>query len=183
MSKGLILIDIQNDYFPDGKMPLVGIEQAAANAGRLLDQFREKGLPTFHIQHIFQDPNAPFFLPETKGVEIHPSLAPEKNETVIVKHYPNSFRESALLGALRKAGAEEVVICGAMSHMCVDATTRAAADFGLKCTLAHDACATTNLEFAGKKIGAEEVHGSYMSALGWAYAELVGTEDYLKRGD
>jgi len=180
MPKGLILIDIQNDYFPGGKMPLVDIEKAAANAGRLLDAFRERGLPTFHIQHIFNDPNAPFFLPDTQGVEIHRSIAPEKGETVIVKHFPNGFRESALLGALRKAGVEEVVICGAMSHMCVDATTRAAADYGLKCVLVHDACATTHLEFGGKKIDAAEVHGSYMAALGWAYAELVETEGFLK---
>jgi nicotinamidase-related amidase len=67
-----------------------------------------------------------------------------------------------------------------MSHMCIDATTRAAYDLGLKCTLIHDACATRDLEFQGKKVPADEVHASFMAALGWWYADLKAAADFLR---
>lgn len=179
MKTGLVLVDIQNDYFPGGRMELVGVEDAARHARELLESFREKGQPTFHIQHIFTDPDAPFFVAGTDGVEIHASVAPRQDDLVIQKHHPNGFLETGLLDELRKAQAERVVICGAMSHMCIDATTRAASDCGLNCVVAHDACATRDLEFEGRTVPAGEVHASFMSALGWAYAKVVPTSEAL----
>lgn len=180
MKNALIIVDIQNDYFPDGRMPLVGIERAADNARKLLDRYRREGAPTFHIQHTWEDPAAPFFVAGSPGAEIHESIAPHTEETVIVKHFPNSFRESSLLDELRRAGAEQLTICGAMSHMCIDATTRAAADLGYACVVAHDACATRDVEFEGTKVAAADVHAAYMSALGFAYAKVMETGEALQ---
>jgi nicotinamidase-related amidase len=179
MKNALIIVDIQNDYFPGGRMPLVGIERAADNARRLLEQYRSEGEATFHIQHTWEDPAAPFFVAGSAGAEIHESVMPRPGETVVVKHFPNSFRESSLLDELRRAGAERLTICGAMSHMCIDATTRAAADLGYECVVAHDACATRDVEFEGKKVAAADVHAAYMSALGFAYARVMGTSEAL----
>lgn len=179
MQTGLILVDIQNDYFPDGQMELTGIAEAISRAKDLLSLFRARQWPTFHIQHIALGNSATFFRPNTKGVEIHDSVKPLPNEVVIQKHYPNSFRDTGLLEALRNAEVERVVICGAMSHMCIDATTRAAADHGFKCIVIHDACATKDLEFGGKAIPAEEVHGSFMAALGAAYAKVISFDEFL----
>lgn len=175
----LIIVDIQNDYFPGGRMTLVDIERAAENAGRLLEHFRKFGQPTFHIQHTWDDPSAPFFVAGTPGAQIHESVAPKQGEPVIVKHFPNSFRGSKLLEELRRVGAKDLTICGAMSHMCIDATTRAAADFGFDCTVAHDACATRDVEFEGNKVAAKDVHAAYMSALGFAYAKVISTGQAL----
>src|SRR5690349_2468947 len=168
----LIIVDIQNDYFPGGRMPLHEVERAAENARRLLDHFRSTGQPTVHIQHTWEDPSAPFFVAGTRGAEIHDSVAPRQGESIVVKHFPNSFRESLLLDELRKLGANDLTICGAMSHMCIDATTRAAADLGFNCTVVHDACATREVEFQGNKVAAEDVQAAYMSALGFAYAKV-----------
>ncbi len=179
MTTGLILVDIQKDYFPGGKMELVNINDVGARAADLLGLFRDKGWPTFHIQHIFEDPGAPFFVAGTDGIEIHECIAPAPGETVVEKHYPNSFRESKLLDEIKAAGVDDLVICGAMSHMCIDATTRAAADMGFSCTLIEDSCATLDLEWERKTIPAAEVHGSFMSALGWGYAKLMSTGDYV----
>jgi len=179
MKTGLLLVDIQNDYFPGGKKELAQIDQAAANAAKLLSHFRSNRLPTFHIQHTWEDESAPFFVAGSTGAKIHRSIAPGPNETVIVKHFPNSFRETRLLEELQKAGIERLAICGAMSHMCIDATTRAAADLGFECVVAHDACATTDVEFNGKKVSAAEVHAAFMSALGFAYAKVVPTADAI----
>ncbi len=183
MKTGLVIVDVQNDYFPGGKMELVKIEQVAANAAKLLSHFRSMKLPTFHIQHTWEDETAPFFVAGSDGAKIHRSIAPGPNETVVVKHFPNSFRETRLLEELKKAGIERLAICGAMSHVCIDATTRAAADLGFDCIVAHDACATTNVEFDGTKVAAAEVHAAFMSALGFAYAKVVPTAETIKLCD
>ncbi len=180
MSTGLILIDLQNDYFPGGKLELLKMEHAADNAKRLLSRFRKSKLPLFHIQHVALQPNAPFFQPNTAGVEINASVAPAVEEVVIQKHFPNSFRDTGLLKFLKSAAIEELVICGAMSHMCIDATTRAAFDLGFKCIVVEDACTTRDLQHKDRKIGALEVHGAFMAALSAPYAKVVTLKDYLE---
>lgn len=179
MSQALIIVDLQNDYFPGGRMTLHEIDRAAQNAAQLLDHFRNTNQPRFHIQHTWDDPSAPFFVAGTRGAAIHESVAPRADELVVVKHFPNSFRESSLLEELRGAGVDHLTICGAMSHMCIDATTRAAADLGFACTVAHDACATRDVEFNGQTVAATDVHAAYMSALGFAYAKVGSTSEVL----
>lgn len=181
MKTALILVDIQNDYFADGRMELAGMDTAGEKAGELLTLFRDNQWPTFHIQHISNYEGATFFLPDTRGAEIHPVVKPRSNDPVIQKHFPNSFRETTLLDELRGTGVENVVICGAMSHMCIDATTRAAADFGFGCTVVHDACATRNLDFGKKKIFAQDVHASFMAALGSAYAKVLSCSEFISK--
>ena len=181
MNTGLILVDIQNDYFAGGRMELDGMDTAGEKAGQLLTFFRDNQWPTFHIQHISNYEGATFFLPDTKGAEIHSTVKPRPDDTVIQKHFPNSFRDTPLLEELKSSGIENVVICGAMSHMCIDATTRAAADFGFGCTVVHDACATRNLDFGKKKILAQDVHASFMAALGSAYAKVLGLQEFISK--
>jgi len=181
MKTGLILVDIQNDYFAGGRMELVGMSQAGQKAAELLAILREQNRPTFHIQHLSVHKGATFFLPDTQGAEIHDCVKPISDEPVIQKFFPNSFRETALLAELKKNQVEQVIICGAMSHMCIDATTRAAFDLGFKCVVIQDACATRNLEFGGKPIAADQVHASFMAALGSAYAEVVTAEAFNAR--
>ena len=178
MKMGLILVDIQNDYFPGGAMELVGISEAGQKAAELLAAFRDNNWPTFHIQHLSVRKGATFFLPDTTGAGIHDCVRPHSDEQVIQKFYPNSFRETPLLDELKKSQVEQVVICGAMSHMCIDATTRAAFDLGFKCVVIEDACATRDLEFRGQTIAARQVHGSFMAALGAAYAEVLAVAEF-----
>src|SRR5690348_11109160 len=101
MSRSLIVIDIQRDYFPGGKMELVDPEAAGARARRLLDAFRASGEPLFHVRHEFAGADAPFFAPGSSGAEIHPDVAPLPGESVITKHAPNAFLETGLDERLR----------------------------------------------------------------------------------
>jgi nicotinamidase-related amidase len=179
MIDALIVIDIQNDYFPGGAMELVGAEAAADNAAKAIASCRNKDVPVIHIQHISVHPGAFFFLPDTPGAEIQEKVKPVDGEKVVLKHFPNSFRETDLQAALDEIGAKHVGICGMMTHMCVDATTRAAFDAGLQSTLLHDACATRDLDFDGQKATAACVQTSFMSALAFAYADVIGTEYFL----
>lgn len=173
MSQGLLIVDIQNDYFDGGSMQLVGMEQAAENAAAVLAQFREKECPVFHVQHLSVRPGSTFFVPGTDGVEINQQVAPIEGECLVQKHYPNSFRDTDLLDQVRASKVEALTIVGAMSHMCIDATTRAAFDFGFNCTVLQDACATRDLEFQGEKVQAGDVHASFMAALSAPYANVI----------
>lgn len=180
MKTCLLLIDLQNDYFPGGNMELVGIDQAAAKARLLLNQFRDDHDPIVHIQHLASRPGAAFFLPETSGADIHPIVAPDDGETVMIKNYPNSFRETSLLEMLKGQEITDLVICGAMSHMCIDATTRAAFDLGFNCVVAEDACATRDLQFKGRTVKAADVHASFMAALSVPYATVISAEELMQ---
>ncbi len=183
MKTALILVDIQNDYFPGGRMELEGMNAAGAIAKELLRFFRENKWPTFHIQHISIQKGATFFLPDSDGIAIHESIKPLPEDSVVQKHYPNSFRDTNLYEQLSAVAVKRVVICGAMSHMCIDATTRAAADLGFSCMVVHDGCATRDLEFGGRTIPAKDVHGSFMSALGSAYAKVLSFEDFQMQAE
>lgn len=180
MKNCLILVDFQNDYFPGGTMELVGIEEAAANAQMLLNTSRKAKSPVIHIQHIAARPGATFFLPETDGAKIHRMMTPQEDEIVVVKNFPNSFRGTSLLEMLKEKQLDTLVICGAMSHMCIDATTRAAFDLGFNCIVAEDACATRDLNFKGTTIKAAEVHASFMAALSVPYAKILSTREIIE---
>lgn len=180
MQTALLLIDIQNDYFPGGRMELAGMEEAALKAQALLAACRRQGLPVFHIQHLAVRPGATFFIPGTEGAALHASVKPLPGETIVQKNFPNAFRETGLLELLKAANIEELVMAGAMSHMCIDATTRAAADFGFRGTVIHDACATKDLSFGATVIPAAQVHGAFMAALSPLYARVLSVEDFLR---
>jgi nicotinamidase-related amidase len=175
MNKALLIIDIQNDYFAGGKMELVGSAEAAKNAAHVLGQFREQGLPVIHVQHVALSSSATFFLPGTFGVEIHQDVAPTTGETVVIKNFPNSFRETNLKSVLDGLNLDELVVLGMMTHMCIDTTVRAANDLGFKVTLVGDACATKNLEFGGAEVSAEDAQVAYLAAIDGSFATVVST--------
>ncbi|MAW08233.1 MAG: cysteine hydrolase [Halobacteriovoraceae bacterium] len=175
----LILVDLQNDYFPGGAWELHETERAADNAARLLALFRARGDLVVHIRHENPSPEAPFFRAGTEGAEIHPTVAAEAREVVLTKHRPNSFYETGLLEMLQEAGVEAVTICGAMSQMCVDATVRAAADHGFAVTVPEDACAARGVEFGGVTLSGAQVHVAFMAPLAMAYAKVVKVADLI----
>jgi len=179
MSRALVIIDIQNDYFPGGRMELVGAEEAAGRARELLSAFRETGEPVFHVQHLFQGDDAPFFAPGSEGAEIHPAVRPEGDEQLIVKHYPNAFLETPLADQLKDAGVDDVVICGMMTSMCVDASARAAVDLGFRTSIAADACAAPNLTSGDEVISGETVHKAFLAALGSLIADVRDTDEII----
>ncbi len=180
MALALLLVDIQNDYFPNGKMELHGAVAAGCIAGAMLNFFREKKWPIVHIQHISTRPGASFFLPETDGVQINDLVKPLADEPVLVKHYPNSFRETGLLEYLRQLQITRLVICGMMTHMCIDATVRAAFDYGFDCRIVQDGCATRTLKFNDHLLAPEEVQFAFLAALDKTYGRVLTAATLLE---
>lgn len=177
VTRALVVVDIQNDYFPGGAHPLVGPEDAARQARRLLDAFRASGEAVVHLQHVWDAPDAAFFRPGTRGVEIHGLVAPAVGETVMCKEHPNGFRGTGLEALLRERGVDSLVVCGMMTSMCVDATVRAASDLGFDTSVAHDACAAPNLAFGGREVAAADVHAAFLAALAGGYARVASAAE------
>ena len=178
MKTVLLVIDIQNDYFPGGKYPLVNPEEAAKKAYQLLQCFREHGGHHIHIQHVSLEPDAAFFVKGDSGSDIHDSVAHFEGEQIVYKHKPNAFLNTDLLELLKSWEIERVVICGMMTHMCVDATTRAASDFGFQVVVAEDACATRDLKYSDSVIPADMVHKSFLAALK-SYGKVMMSEEVI----
>ncbi|RXM41472.1 cysteine hydrolase [Chryseobacterium sp. CH21] len=179
----LLIIDVQNDYFLGGKMELEKAEQAGENARKVLGYFRKNRLPVIHIQHISTNEGAAFFLPNTEGAKINSLVSPREDEKIIIKHFPNSFRETDLLSYLQSKKIKNLVITGMMTDVCVEATTRAAFDFGFHNTIIGDATATRNRELNGEVVKSAEVQKSFLagiSALGNLYANVLNTNGFLK---
>lgn len=175
----LLLVDIQNDYFEGGRWTLERMDQASANAARVLVHARETGMDIIHIRHEILSNEAPFFRPGSKGAEIHSSVAPQGSEEIILKHRPNSFVETGLQDMLQARGVTRLIIIGAMSQMCIDATARAARDLGYEVTVIHDACAARDAEFNGQPVPAAQVHAAFMSGLSGTYARVISCDSYL----
>jgi nicotinamidase-related amidase len=165
----LLIIDIQDFYFPGGRVQLEDPERAGMNAGLLLNQFRNTDLPVYHVRHNFEP-----------GGDIHPFVEPEGDEAVISKDQVNAFLDTKLLELLRADSIEQLVICGMQTHMCVEAAVRAAHDLGFSCILVEDACATRTLQYEEYIIPARNVHYSTVRSLQDTYARIVTTEAFLK---
>jgi nicotinamidase-related amidase len=181
MARGLLVIDIQRDYFPGGASPLVGPEVAAEVARTALDAFRAAGDPVVHLRHVWDSPEATFMRPGTPGVEIHPTVAPVDGEPVLDKTEPNGFLGTGLAEVLDALDVDHLHVVGMMSSMCVDATVRAAADLGQEVTVIHDGCAAPDLEFDGVAVPGAMVHAAFMAALADGYADVVSGAELLAR--
>lgn len=173
----LVVIDIQNDYFRAGAMELEGAEAAGAKASAALAHFRAKKFPVIHVRHLSVRPGATFFLPGTHGAEIHAAVKPAGDEIVVEKNFPNSFRDTQLKAALERHGVKNLVVAGMMTHMCVDASVRQAADLGYKVTLLADACATRAQTYGGETVPARQVHAAFLAALNGFYAKVIQTHE------
>ena len=178
MNTALLLIDIQNDYFPGGKHELVAPLTAAQHAYMLLQCFRESAGHHVHVQHVSREPDATFFIAGDRGTDIHESVAHFEGEPLVYKHHPNSFLETTLHELLQSWGIQRLVITGMMTHMCVDATARAAADLGYGVIVASDACATRDLKFGSTLVPADHVQKAFLAALE-AYGRVMPTENIL----
>ena len=172
MKNALIVVDMQNDYYIGGKNELTGIKEALENMVKLINKAHKAGDEVIFIQHISKK-DAPFFVEGSEGAKLHKELPIQSQDSVVVKHYPNSFRETNLHQLLQAKNISNLTICGAMTHMCIDTTVRAAFDLGYKTTLVGNACATKDLSYKGDTIEAKYVQASFLSALDCTFCEVI----------
>jgi nicotinamidase-related amidase len=177
----MLIVDMQKDYYPGGRCELEGILAAHANTLALIRRAGAEGIERIYVRHIAAE-DAAFLARGSEGSKLHEDLPIRENERIFIKAHPNSFRETGLDRYLKERGYRRLLVCGAMSHMCIDTTVRAGYDLGYAITLAHDACATKDLEFGGERIPAREVHRSFVAALAGKFCRVEGSESLLANG-
>jgi nicotinamidase-related amidase len=169
----LLIIDIQNFYFPGEGPGLVHAEEASVAAREVLLIFREKQQMVIHIRH-----------KSSKGFEIHQNVAPIAGEKVITKEEVNSFQKTDLLDYLKTNGITRLVIIGMQTQMCLEAAVRAAHDFGFECFVVGDACATRDLKFGDKMVKAEDVQTAVLATImNGGYAKITHVGKFRKFSD
>jgi nicotinamidase-related amidase len=169
----LIMIDCQNTY-RQGIMRLEGVEEAIVEAQKLLEMARQLHIPIVHIRH---DGGAgtPYDVNAAIGA-ISDEVAPEGNEVVITKHYPNSFFNTELDQVLKSYGVQNIVLAGFMTHMCINSTAHGGFNLGYRPTVVASATATRALEGAnGNVIPAQQVQDAALAATRDLYAAVVDT--------
>jgi nicotinamidase-related amidase len=173
----LILIDCQNTY-REGIMQLEGVEPALSECAALLKRARDAGAPVIHIQHD-DGPGSPYDTTAPIGA-IADVVAPRPGEAVITKAYPSSFEGTTLDAELKRLGAEDVVLAGFMTHMCVNSTARAAFNHGYRPTVVANATATRSLPNPlGGALSAAEVHTGALAGLADLFAIVVASQDKI----
>ena len=170
---GLLVIDVQRDYFPGGALPLVGVEESADVAAAALDRARTAGAWIGIVRHA--SPDGGLLVQGTPGAELDPRFAPQEGEALVVKQEANAFLGTGLLDLLRSADVDRLTVVGFQSSMCVDATSRAGLDEGLDVEVIAAACAAPDLAFGGETVGGATVHRAFMAALQAAGASVVPT--------
>lgn len=183
MCMGLLLIDLQNDYFPGGAYELAQAEAAVKQAEKVLCFFRRSALPVFHVQHVNKNPQAAFLKVDTLGCFIHERVRPQLGEPVIKKHMPDSFFQTDLKVQLEGQRIKRLVICGMMTHMCVDSTVRTAKHFGYDLTVIQDACAARDLIWENNKIEAAVVQAAFIAALHQRFARIVTADCWIQEAN
>lgn len=167
-STALIIIDIQNFYFPGGAAALVEPEKAVEKAKSLLEYFRTNHALVVHVKHEFNP-----------GGEINDLVKPLDSEKVITKKDVNAFLNTDLDEYLKQNHIKNVVLCGMQTHMCLEGGTRAAHDLGYNCTVIEDACATRDLKYGDVIIPAKQVHYSTLTTLK-SYGKVQTLDEFLK---
>ena len=172
----LLIIDAQNEYL-SGPLALSGMDAATANIGLLLDAARKAKRPVIHIRHL--GTVGGMFDPQGERGAFIKGLEPQGDELIIEKRMPNAFNDTGLQKALENLGSLDVIVCGFMSHSSVSTTVRAAKDYGLRCTLVEDACATRDLPTPDGIITAAQVQKTEMAIMNDNFATLTLTKNLI----
>jgi nicotinamidase-related amidase len=162
LKTALLIVDIQNFYFPGDGPGLVNADSAGRCAQEIMGIFRNRKQLVVHIGH-----------KAAKGGEFHKYVSPLPGEKVIIKEEVNSFQNTGLLTYLKENSITRLVIIGMQTHLCLEAATRAAKDFGFECIVVGDACATKDLTFGNRVIKAEDVQASTLATISRNYGLVV----------
>eukprot|EP01100_Stratorugosa_tubuloviscum_P010966 TRINITY_DN480_c0_g1_i11.p1 TRINITY_DN480_c0_g1~~TRINITY_DN480_c0_g1_i11.p1 ORF type:complete len:172 (-),score=71.03 TRINITY_DN480_c0_g1_i11:465-980(-) len=141
-NKALIVIDIQNDYFPGGKYALWNTEITLENNLKAIENAHKNKIPVILVRHIVNS-DGPFFVKDSHGAEIHSQiLAAAPEAPIIIKEFADSFHQTNLEETLCKLGVNELLICGMMTHNCITHTSISKSAEKYKINILTDCCTT-----------------------------------------
>ena len=178
MPRALLVIDVQMEYF-SGALPVSHPTGSLPRILAAMDAAMEHRVPVAVIQHRAATPDAPVFAPGGPGVELHPEVALRQRNVLITKQLPGSFTGTALGGRLLEQDVDTVTICGYMTHMCCDTTSRQAFHRGLKVEFLSDATGTLDIANDAGQVSAEELHRAILVSQAAHFAKVLSTQKWI----
>jgi nicotinamidase-related amidase len=178
MTRALLVIDVQNEYFPGGALPITHPAGHLDAILRVMDAAAGK-VPTVVVQHSF-DTAKPFFQRGTPGWQLHPEVAARPHDLLVEKRLPGSFTGTALEAWLRERGVTTVTVAGYMTHMCCDTTAREAVHRGFAVEFLSDATGTLPLSNKAGSVTAEELHRSILCAQQMLLSDVIDAAEWRR---
>lgn len=154
---------------------------AETNTRKVLDRFRELGIPIFHVKHNSVNPKSRL-VPGQPGNAIKELVKPIGSEPVISKTVNSAFIGTDLQKRLEEKGITTVVLAGLQTDHCVSTTARMAANLGFQTIVLSDATATFDRTSpGGQKFTAQEIHEINLTSLHDEFATIITTQQLLQR--
>ncbi len=181
MKRALLVIDVQNEYFAGGALPITYPTNHLQNILEVMDAAQAAGVTTIVIRHHQPDPNSPLFCKGSKNWELHPEVAKRPCDLLIDKTLPGSFTATQLEAFLRERDIETVTITGYMTQICCDTTARQAMHRGFKVEFVSDATGTLDLENSAGSIGAADLQKAILVSQQMFISEVISKDEFLSR--
>jgi nicotinamidase-related amidase len=181
MKPAIVVIDVQNEYFaPHGKWVLPEGEPALAHINELLMAARTVDVPVIAVRHEEADAKSGIFVSGSIGAQIHPELRLLPADIQITKRFPGSFTDTSLETELQQRGIDTLVICGYMTQLCCDTTTRQADERGYKAWFTADGTAARSLKRDGVTISYQQVQETTLAIM-TQFARVMATEQIIQK--
>ncbi|MDQ6919153.1 MAG: cysteine hydrolase [Candidatus Dormibacteraeota bacterium] len=179
MKRALLVIDVQNEYFSGGAMPITHPPDSLKRITDAMDGAAEKGIPIVVVQHASENPEATSFRKGTPGWRLKGEVEVRKRAAVIEKTLPGSFTGTNLEAWLKENGVDTLVICGYMSQMCCDTTARQAVHLGYKVEFLSDATGTLDFSNEAGTVKAEELHRATLVTQQHRFSKVQNVEAWI----
>ncbi|MBU1157138.1 MAG: cysteine hydrolase [Proteobacteria bacterium] len=178
MTRALLVIDVQMEYF-SGALPVSYPAGSLELILAAMDAAMEHLVPVAVIQHAGASPQAPLFAPGGPGWPLHPEVAQRPRDILIPKQLPGSFTGTELGPWLAELGADTVAICGYMTQMCCDTTSRQAFHQGLNVEFLSDATGTLDMANSVGQVSAEQLHQAILVTQAARFATVLTTQEWI----
>lgn len=181
MSRALLVIDVQNEYFT-GALPITHPAGHLENVLDVMDAAKRSGVLVVTVQHHTPaEAEMPIFRRGSHEWELHPSVSGQTVDHHIEKTLPGSFTGTGLDEWLKDRGVTTVTVAGYMTHMCCDTTARQAMHRGFSVEFLSDATGTLPLSNEAGQVTAEELHRSILCAQQMFLSEVIATANWKSR--
>ncbi len=181
MKRALLVIDVQNEYFPGGALPISHPQNHLQNILETMDAAASNALTTVVIRHHQPDPNSPIFRKDSEQWDLHPEVASRPHDLLLDKQLPGSFTNTRLEEFLRRRGIDTVTIAGYMTQVCCDTTAREAFHRGFKVEFLSDATGTLDVENSAGKASAEQLQNAILVSQQMFISEVISKDEFIDR--
>jgi nicotinamidase-related amidase len=180
MSRALIVIDVQNEYF-EGALPIRHPVGHLENILEAMDAAQQAKVPIVVVRHHQRDPESPIFRKDTHLWQLHDEVAKRPRDILIDKQLPGSFTYTPLDEFLREHHVHTVAIAGYMTQICCDTTARQAFHGGYHVEFLRDATGTLDVENKAGSVSAEQLHEAILVSQQMFISDVIGREEWLGR--